>query len=210
MNSLQFLPFKIEFFAFFTLQGWILCNFHLLRVISLQFFFGGFFWVKRTKNYFCNGEFFKILIFFLVIGVFLSGILRVCCFDTNHSFSVGWFVDIFYPSSVYFFTIFPFSDILGWKWTKLFLVMVIALKFWYLFKWLGYFRELKQQRFWATYVNRKWTFCSVGLWFGWNPWVNRLYRRKETQQYKFGSVQAYKKGESLTSGWRASLKNVFA
>ena len=27
-------------------------------------------------------------------------------------------------------------------------------------------RELKQQRFWATDVNRKWTFCSIGLWFG--------------------------------------------
>ena len=71
-------------------------------------------------------------------------------------------------------------------------------------------RELKQQRFWATDVNRKWTFCSIGLWFGWNPQVNRLYGRKETQQYKFGSVQAYKKGKGLTSGWRASLKNVFA
>ena len=71
-------------------------------------------------------------------------------------------------------------------------------------------RELKQQRFWATDVSRKWIFCSIGLWFGWNRWVNRLYRRQETQQYKFGSVQAYKKGEGLTSGWRASLKNVFA
>ena len=65
-------------------------------------------------------------------------------------------------------------------------------------------RELKQQRFRATDVNRKWTFCSIGLWFGWNPYVNRLYRRKETQQYKFGSVQAYKKGKGLTPGWPRS------
>ena len=27
-------------------------------------------------------------------------------------------------------------------------------------------RELKHQRFGATDVNRKWTFCSIGLWFG--------------------------------------------
>ena len=38
------------------------------------------FWVKGTKNYSCNGEFFELLVFILVIGVFLSGILRVCCF----------------------------------------------------------------------------------------------------------------------------------
>ena len=39
-----------------------------------------FFWAKRTKNYSCNGEFFQIFIFFLVIGVFLSRIMRVCVF----------------------------------------------------------------------------------------------------------------------------------
>ena len=41
-------------------------------------------------------------------------------------------------------------------------------------------RELKQQRFWATVVNRKWTFCITGQWFGWNSWVNRLYKWQET------------------------------
>ena len=25
--------------------------------------------------------------------------------------------------------------------------------------------ELKQRRFWATYVNRKWGFCILGQWF---------------------------------------------
>ena len=44
VNSLQFSPFKGEFFAIF--------------------FFLRFFWVKRTKNYSGNGEFFKILIFY--------------------------------------------------------------------------------------------------------------------------------------------------
>ena len=36
------------------------------------------------------------------------------------------------------------------------------------------FSELKQQRFWATDVNRKWTFCIIEEWFGWNSRVNRL------------------------------------
>ena len=26
-------------------------------------------------------------------------------------------------------------------------------------------RELKQRRFWATLVNRKWDFCILGQWF---------------------------------------------
>ena len=98
-----------------------------------------YFWVKRTKNYSCNGEFFEILVFILAIGVFLSGILRVCCFDTNHPVLLGWFVDIFYPSSVYFLQFLPFGYFLGGKWTKIFLVLVNALKFWYLFKWFGLF-----------------------------------------------------------------------
>ena len=71
-------------------------------------------------------------------------------------------------------------------------------------------RKLKQQRFWATDVNQKWTFCSIGQWFGWNSRVNRLYKRKGTQQYKFVSVKVYIWWEGLTSGWHVSLKNVFA
>ena len=106
----------------------------------MQFLPSWDFWgVKRTKNYSCNGEFFEILIFISVIGVFLSGILGVCCFETNHLFSFGWFVDIFYPPSVYFLLYLPFWDFLGWKWTKIFLLTVNALKFWYLFKWFGLF-----------------------------------------------------------------------
>ena len=71
-------------------------------------------------------------------------------------------------------------------------------------------RELEQQRFWATDFNGKWTFCITGEWFGWNSRVNRLYKRKETEQYKFVSAKVDKTEERLTSGWRASLKNVFA
>ena len=55
MNSLQFSFFKGGFYAIL--------------------FFVRFFSVKRTKNYSGNGEFYKILRFILVIGVFLSGIL---------------------------------------------------------------------------------------------------------------------------------------
>ena len=39
---------------------------------------------------------------------------------------------------------------------------------------------------------------------------NSPYKRTETQQYKFVGVKAYEKGEGLTSGWRASLKDVLA
>ena len=51
----------------------------------------------------------------------------------------------------------------------------------------------------TTDVNRKWTFCIIGEWFGWNSRVNRLHKRKEILQYKFVSVKEYKKGEGLTS-----------
>ena len=74
-------------------------------------------------------------------------------------------------------------------------------------RWCGHFiKELKQQHFWATDVNRKWTFCIIGQWFCSNSRLNRLYKRKGTQRYKFISVNAYNKGEGLTSGWTTSLK----
>ena len=153
MNSLQFhplfvflrvdfshfLPFEGEFFAIFALWVWILCIFHLFSVNFLQFlpFKGEFFAFFILSGWILfNFQPSRVI---LVIGVFLSGILRVCCFVTNHPFSFGWFVDIFYPSSVYFLQFLSFWHFLGWKWTKIFLVMVNALKFWYLFKWFGLF-----------------------------------------------------------------------
>ena len=60
-------------------------------------------------------------------------------------------------------------------------------------------RELQQQRFWATDVNGKWTFYISEQWFGWNSRVNWHLN----WQYNFDSVKADKKGEGLTSGWRA-------
>ena len=35
---------------------------------------------------------------------------------------------------------------------------------------------LTLQHFWATDVNRKWTFCIIGQWFGWNSWAGLLLR----------------------------------
>ena len=37
-------------------------------------------------------------------------------------------------------------------------------------------RELKQRRFWATHVNRKWTFCTLEPWFWTNFWTDRFYK----------------------------------
>ena len=140
MNFLQFWPFKNEFFAIFILQGWILCTFYPYGWILCNFYLLEIFFVwKGQKITLLMVNFFEILIFILVIGVFLSGILRVCCFDTNHPLSFGWFVDIFYSSSVYFLQFLPFLDFLGWKWTKKIFVMVNAIKFWYLYKWFGLF-----------------------------------------------------------------------
>ena len=56
----------------------------------------------------------------------------------------------------------------------------------------------------------KWTFCNLGAWFWPNFRANRLYERKVTWKYKFGSVMSYWKETRLFSGWRASLKNFFA
>ena len=39
-------------------------------------------------------------------------------------------------------------------------------------------------------------------------WPNCLYKSEDTRQYKLGNIEAYLKGKVLTSGWRASLKNV--
>ena len=73
-----------------------------------------------------------------------------------------------------------------------------------------YNRELKEWRLWATHVNRKLPFFIFGRWFCPNFQSNRLYKSKETKQYKLHSVKAYYKGKVLTSGWRPLLKNVFA
>ena len=41
-------------------------------------------------------------------------------------------------------------------------------------------KEFKQRRFWATHVNRKWTFSTLEPWFWTNFWANRLYKRIKT------------------------------
>ena len=51
-------------------------------------------------------------------------------------------------------------------------------------------RELKQQRFWATHVNRKWPFFIFWRWFHTNFQSNRLYNSKEAKEYKFSIIKA--------------------
>ena len=51
-------------------------------------------------------------------------------------------------------------------------------------------RELKQQRFWATHVNRKWPFLIFWRWFRANFQSNRLYNSKEAKEYKFYITKA--------------------
>ena len=75
--------------------------------------------------------------------------------------------------------------------------------------WLD-IRELKQRRFWPTQVNRAYTFYIPEQWFCPYFQLNRLWKCKETKQYKFCIVKAYQKENILTSGWRASLQNAFA
>ena len=70
-------------------------------------------------------------------------------------------------------------------------------------------KELKQRRFWAGQVNRKWTSCILGLCFRPNYRANRLYMSKDTLQYKFSGVRAYQKRKDLTYGWREWLKTPF-
>ena len=75
-------------------------------------------------------------------------------------------------------------------------------------KWAN--RELKQRRFWATHVNRKWTFFILGQRFCPDFSPHRLYKNKDSYQYKSGAVKAYCKGKGLNFAWRPSLKNAFA
>ena len=51
-------------------------------------------------------------------------------------------------------------------------------------------RELKQQRFWAMHVNRKWPFFIFWRWFRANFQSNRLYNSKEAKEYKFYIIKA--------------------
>ena len=51
-------------------------------------------------------------------------------------------------------------------------------------------RELKQSRFWATHVNRKWPFFIFWRRFRPNFQSNRLYNSKEAKEYKFYIVKA--------------------
>ena len=104
---------------------------------SLQFLpCWDFFGVKRTKNYCCICEFFEIFYFcfsYWGFSIWNSGWVLFWHKSPVFFWVICWH---FLPFKRVFFTIFTF---LGWKWTKIFLVMVNALKFWYLFKRFGLF-----------------------------------------------------------------------
>ena len=59
--------------------------------------------------------------------------------------------------------------------------------------------KLKQGRFWALHVNRKWTVSIHKQLFCPNFRPNCLYETIDPKQYKFGSVIANKKRRGLTS-----------
>ena len=76
-------------------------------------------------------------------------------------------------------------------------------------------REFKQRCFWASRVNRKWTFCNFGPWFWSNCIADCLHQSIDTYQYKFCSFKAYvnntylifkkKRKKGSLNSWRASL-----
>ena len=71
-------------------------------------------------------------------------------------------------------------------------------------------RELKHQRFWATYVNKKWAFSSYYM-----PWRRQICIAKFLCSYRDGLLKNLFKitaqvSKKSISGWRASLKNVAA
>ena len=115
MNSLQFLPFKGEFFAIFILLGlfpfrWIFCVLHSLRVNSLEFspFKGDFFEFLNSLQFLIfKGEFFAM---FIPLGLFLSNFhsLRV---NSLHFSPVRMNFFQFLPLKGTFFQIFlPWRD----------------------------------------------------------------------------------------------------
>ena len=72
-------------------------------------------------------------------------------------------------------------------------------------------REFKQRRFWATHINRKWTFCTLELWFGTNFLGQVVSIRVMTLGHtNLVASRHVKKRKKLTSGRRTSLKNVAA
>ena len=71
-----------------------------------------------------------------------------------------------------------------------------------------YFKENRKRRFWATRVNRKWTFCTPEPWFWTNFGVNRLFKKKTLSNKNLVLPRHTLKRKRLTSGWTTSLKNV--
>jgi len=69
-------------------------------------------------------------------------------------------------------------------------------------------RILKQRHPWAMQVNRKWTCLKIRPWFRLHFSAGGLCKSKGANYYEIGSVKIIFKGKKLSSGWRASLKNL--
>lgn len=68
-------------------------------------------------------------------------------------------------------------------------------------------REFKQKPFWATHVNRKWTFCNIRQWYAFIFGRVISITARQLSYTIMAASRYYKKGKRLTSGWRALLKN---
>ena len=64
-------------------------------------------------------------------------------------------------------------------------------------------KRLPDDVFKPMHANRKWTFCTLRPRFWTNSWASRLFKSKDTWQYKFDCVKAYLKRKRLLSGWLA-------
>ena len=94
--------------------------------------------------------------------------------------------------SVYFLQFFPFGDFLRWKWTKLFLVMVNALKFWYLFKLFGLF-YLKFCV--GVFFSHNWPFFFCLIRWHFSPFKGQLLKIVTFLRFYFGE-----NGQKITLG----------
>ena len=71
-------------------------------------------------------------------------------------------------------------------------------------------RELKQRRFWATHVNRKWAFFSFSKTLRYRIYIAKCLNSYRDDLLKNLFKITAKVCKKSISRWRASLKNVAA
>ena len=75
---------------------------------------------------------------------------------------------------------------------------------------LSHNRELKQRRFWAADVNRKFMFLLLARFHARPMSYKALILVFTTWLFEWKGLNTYQRGEVSTSGWRPWLKNVCA